>query len=204
MGMQIGHRMTIVRLRSGALLVHSPVDLNPGLQAEVEGLGPVGFVVSPSLMHDLWLAGWLHAYPGAAFLAPPSFGARGGTPRRPEVLRETMPAWEGDIDVVPLGGAPRVNEVAMFHRASRTLLVADLVFNLSGGPWLSRIMLRLNGVYGRLGPSRLFRSVIRDRRAFRASLDQVLAWDFDRLVPGHGAIVESGARAALASAFDWL
>lgn len=43
-----------------------------------------------------------------------------------------------------------------------------------------------------------------DRAAARRSVDAVLALPFDRLVVGHGAPLDAGAREALASAYAWL
>ena len=72
--------------------------------------------------------------------------------------------------------------------------------------WLPTIslILRMAGTYGRVGTSRLFRMFIKDRPAFRASLDRVLQWDFDRVVVGHGDVVERGGKRALEQAWSFL
>jgi hypothetical protein len=60
-----------------------------------------------------------------------------------------------------------------------------------------------NGMWRRFGPSRLVRLLgVSDRAAFRGSLEQVLRWDFERIVPGHGDVLEHGGPAALRAA--WL
>ena len=41
-----------------------------------------------------------------------------------------------------------------------------------------------------------FRLGIRDREATRRSVERIIEWDFDRILPGHGEIVESGAKEA--------
>lgn len=63
---------------------------------------------------------------------------------------------------------------------------------------------RVLGVYGRLGVSRTIRLATRDRVAARASLERILAWDFERVIVGHGEIVDTGGRAAIERAFRWL
>ena len=55
-----------------------------------------------------------------------------------------------------------------------------------------------------MAPSRLFRSTIRDRAAARASIDRILAWDFDRILLPHGRIVESGGHPLFQEAYSWL
>ena len=102
-------------------------------------------------------------------------------------------------------GMPRLNEVVFLHRASRTLVVTDLVFNLGAEmPLLSRVLLKLNGCYNCFAVSRLLRTTIKDRAAVRASLDHTLAWDFDRIVVSHGRNLDSGAKDALRTAFAFL
>jgi hypothetical protein len=71
-------------------------------------------------------------------------------------------------------------------------------------PLLSRALLQLNGCYCRFAASRLLRSTIKDRAAFRASLDLVLAWEFERILLSHGRNVETDAKALLRDAYSFL
>lgn len=43
--------MAVVKLADGSLWVHSPVELDEPLRKALEGLGPVGHVVSPNYEH---------------------------------------------------------------------------------------------------------------------------------------------------------
>jgi hypothetical protein len=64
--------------------------------------------------------------------------------------------------------------------------------------------MRVNGAYGRFGPTRLLRTLVRDRPALRASVEKILAWDFERVVVTHGEVLERGGRDALRAGFAWL
>jgi glyoxylase-like metal-dependent hydrolase (beta-lactamase superfamily II) len=58
-------------------------------------------------------------------------------------------------------------------------------------------------MWRRFGPSRLIRLLaVSDRAALHRSLAHVLEWDFDRVVPGHGDVLEHGGPNALRLA--WL
>jgi len=58
-------------------------------------------------------------------------------------------------------------------------------------------------MWQRFGPSRLIRGLgVSDRAALRRSIEQVLRWDFERILPGHGDVVERGGPDALRAA--WL
>jgi hypothetical protein len=90
-------------------------------------------------------------------------------------------------------------------RRSRTLITTDLVFNMrQHRSLLTRWFFRLDDAYGKFGPSRLWRLLMRDRAAARAAVDRILAWDFDRVVLAHGDVLESGGHAAFQQSFAWL
>lgn len=205
-GMALGHRMTVAKLPDGSLLLHSPIAHSAALAAELAQFGAVAHLVAPNAMHDTYLEGWFTAYPQARF-----HGAKGFSTFRPDLpftatLGDSPPAaWADVFDQLVLRGMPRLNEVVFLHRASRTLIVTDLVFNLGAEmPLLSRVLLRINGCYDCLAVSRLLRSTIKDQAALRASLDRMLAWDFDRVVVSHGRNLDSGAKDALRTALAFI
>lgn len=206
LGMALGHRMTVLRLSNGSLWIHSPVAHTPELAASLAKLGPIAHIIAPNAGHDTYLEGWFSACPSARF-----HGAEGFAKYRPDLkFTHTLGdqpdlAWTGIVDQHVIRGMPRVNEVAFYHRASRTLILTDLVFNLGPEmPRLSRVLLRLNDCYCKFGPSRFFRAFIRDRAAFRTSLDHILAWDFDRIIVSHGRNLDTGGKEALRAAFAFL
>jgi hypothetical protein len=206
LGMHLGHRMTVARLPDQSLWVHSPVAYSPALACALAELGPVAHLVAPNYMHDTYLEGWLPRYPEVRFHAPRSFHKVFPHHRITDVLGATPnPAWADVLEQHLVQGVPRVHEVVFYHRPARTLIVADLAFNLGGDmPLLSRALLQLNGCYGCFTPSRMFKSVIKDRSALGGSIDRILEWDFDRIIVSHGANIERGGRTALREAFAFL
>jgi hypothetical protein len=97
-----------------------------------------------------------------------------------------------------------MGEVLFFHRASRTLVATDLVFNYHRGDFvgLARLFMRLNGALDHFGPTRLARIIfIRDRVAFAASIAPVLALDIERVIMSHGRVVTEGGKDRMAAAF---
>ena len=113
--------------------------------------------------------------------------------------------WTEDLDQLVVAGMPKFNETVFLHKPSGTLIAADLAFNIISdvGPY-TRFMLTLTGANGRFTPSRLFKSFIKDPTAMRHSIDQILSWDFDRIVVGHGEVVESGGHKKLEEAYNFL
>lgn len=201
----IGARMTVMRLSDGTLMLHSPVALDPPLKGALDALGSVRWIIGPSKVHHLFISAFVQAYPGAMLC-----GAPGLAEKRPDLaIRHTLtvplPAgWPEEISTQLVEGAPWMNEVALFHRSSRTLVLTDLVFNDPPGATHARLFHRLVGATGKFGPHRLIRFGMRDRAATRRSIDRILAWDFDRIIMSHGAIVASGGHAKFAAAFAFL
>lgn len=68
-GMRFPVRMTVVRLRDGGLWLHSPVRCTEALAAEVAALGPVKYLVAPSLLHHLFIGEWAARFPEAKLWA---------------------------------------------------------------------------------------------------------------------------------------
>ena len=206
-GLELGARTCVVRLGDGGLIVHAPGPLTAALHTDIAALGPVRALVAPNLLHHMYLAECARAFPQARVFGAPGLREKLGSTRVDEVLGERPPPlWASDLDQLLVQGTPGLNEVVFLHRASRTLLCLDLCFNVrSSSSLFTRVFMRVNGAYGRFGPSRLFRySIMKDARAVRGSVDRILEWDFERVCVAHGDVLESGGRDALRAGFAWL
>jgi len=196
-------RMTVIRLASGELVVHSPGPLSPALREELDALGRVGFLVVPAA-HGRFAAEAAQRYPSARLLAAPRAPWRRSSLVFHDSLADQPPAeWAGQLESHLLLGF-RLGEVLLFHRPSRTLVITDLCFNVQrSASRAARLFFRANGMWRRFGPSRLIRLLaVSDRAALQRSLEHVLDWDFERILPGHGDVVEHGGPTALRAA--WL
>ena len=205
-GLEVGTRMTVIRLADGSLLLHSPVELDAELRRELEAVGRVRFAVAPHRVHHLYAGEVAKVYPEARLWVGPGLERK-----RPDlvfagVLGDEAPAeWKNEVEQTFFRGRPYENEVVFFHRASRTLIMCDLAFNFGPRTALpTRLLMTLLRSYGRFGPSTLDPLLIRDRRAARRSLERILDWDFDRVVVAHGDVLESGGREALRRGYSWL
>jgi Domain of unknown function (DUF4336) len=198
--------MTAVRLADGGLLLHSPIRPTEELVAAVRSLGRVSAIVAPNRFHHLFAGDWLAACPGSRlFVAPgleakrPDLAAAGVLGDHPE------PLWKGVLEQAVMRGFPLLNEVVFFHPASRTLIASDLAFHMNADrPAWTRLVFRFAGGYGRLEPTFVERLGIRDRAAFRASLERVLQWPFERVIVAHGSVLEADGRRELARGYGWL
>jgi len=202
LGMCLDKTTTVVRLAHGRLVVHSAGPEMATLAQACAEVGEVGWLVEASKLHDTFAAEAAAVFPEVPYLVPKGFPLKLAQGR---ALSPPPPEWGEEWAVRRLGGVARMQEHVMLHRPSRTLIVADLVFNLPEANGWSRFMLRwLSGLREYPGTSRLWRSQVRDRGALRRSLDEMLAWDFERVVVGHGETITHDAKARLTRALAWV
>ena len=205
-GLPLGTRMTVIRLGSGELFLHSPVALDEALARDLLAAGTPRHAVAPNRFHHLFVGAYRGAFPGMRLYAAPGLPEKRSDLVFDEVLSADAPAaWAGQVDQEPFAGMPLVREVAFCHRASRTLILCDLAFHVGAeAPLLTRLAMQMLGAYGRFGPTAAEKLLVRDRVAARASMERILAWDFDRVVVSHGAVLERGGREALREGYRWL
>jgi hypothetical protein len=203
-GVETGTRMTVVKLSSGGLFVHSPVALDTATRAEVDALGEVEAVVAPSIFHHLHVGAWIAAYPKAVFAACPGLELKRADLAWTQVLGDQPhPLWAGDIDQVYFSSR-RENEVDFYHRRSRTFVCADALLNLSTHTdRTTRFVARLMGNKAP-GVGWMEPLMVRDRKVARRQVDRMLEWDIDGVLLAHGAAVEHDGAEALRTAYAWL
>ncbi|MBX3024997.1 hypothetical protein KF840_08820 [bacterium] len=181
---------TVLRLADGSLLIYAPIAFAAAAAAAIDAAGAVSRIVAPNLLHHRFAGDALARWPRATFHAPPGLAGK-----RPDLPAARPLAADDALDAIHLAGAPAVDETVLFHRPSRTLLCADLLFNLGQPANLSsRIVFALMGVTGGLRQSRAWRFLRRDRTALRAALDRVLALPIAQVAPCHGEPVAVTSR----------
>ena len=203
LGLEVGTRMTVVRLNNGNLAVISPIEITTEIQRQIDSLGPVVHIIAPNLYHYLYASACKSLYPNATFWGAPELSEK--QPALPIDCtikpdeRELWQVLEGlffdGFKTLGPNGFDSLNEWVFFHSASRTLILTDAAFHYdSSFPLGIRLMARVLGSYNALKPSVLEKVAIRDRQTLQNSVEAVLQWDFDRVVMAHGSIVETGGK----------
>lgn len=197
LGTSHGRTVTIIRLNAGKVILHSMAPFSEADIQEIRSIGEPGWLVEAMLLHDTYAREGRERFPGVPFLGPAGFDKVVGFPTLP--LIPTPEEWSGEINVVEVKGAPSLREHVMLHRASRTLILADLIFNFSSEEqgWDRFFHRYIAGFKRYPGMSRIFRLCIKDTPAFKASIDEIMALDFDRIVVGHGEVIERDGKALL-------
>ena len=227
---KIGGRGTLVKLQTGNVAVFSPVALTPTVKDKVQSLGAVKYIIAPDIEHHIFLSNWAQEYPEAEVIGME------GLPEK----REFDDATKGtkfshvfseknklDIKITPEFDAEfsyeyfhsHMNkELVFLHKPTRTLIEADLLFNLpateqfskSGVDARSGILTKLFGALMNTQGNMIWQKRVlwygpgsKDRAGFGASAKRVKAWDFDRIIPCHGDVIETGGKSIFENATAW-
>ncbi|KAI5856297.1 hypothetical protein BZA05DRAFT_197605 [Tricharina praecox] len=205
---KFGGRATLLQLSSGSLAVFSPIPLTADVRAHINSLGGrVGYIIAPDMEHHMQLGAYKSAFPSALVIGPHGLRekrARQGDQDVPidfeyargnkelklpeELAREVdVEYWDGHAS----------KEIVLLHKPSRTLVQADLFFNLpareqysrsgedASKGWPTRIAQHfMNTTPGHKGQQRfIWYALAKDKASFAASARKVAAWDFDRIIP---------------------
>ncbi|MEO8757181.1 MAG: DUF4336 domain-containing protein [Devosia sp.] len=207
-GTKFEARMSVVRLASGELMLHSPCDITAAVAAEISALGTVAHIVAPGNFHHMYVATAQAAFPGAKTWICPGVEARSPGLKYDGVLGDVAPGgWAGEIDQALVQGTRIMREVAMFHRASRTLILVDLIENFTDAtPHVAGALKVLFKYVVRMWnnprPAPEYRMGWSDRQAAAKSLRRILAWDFKQIILSHGDLIDRNAHEVAAAAWS--
>ncbi len=200
LGIDFRRNVTLLRLADGRVVVHSTAPFIEEDIAAIRRFGEPSWLVEATLMHDTFAKEGRKALPDIPYLTPDGFTEATEVPT--ESLLPPPRDWDGEIDVLRIDGV-RMNEHALFHRRSRTVVVADLFFSFpeetSGWPrFFVRHVMRLPRLFGISFFYR--RLVIQDKPAFERSMHTLLDLDFERLLVAHSEPIDKDAKRAVEQA----
>ena len=202
-------RMTVARLPSGELWIHSPIAWSNDLARALAELGSIAFLIAPNTLHYWYLPEWQANFPRARSYGPPGLSevARREV-RIDEPLRAVSPAAWGDAFEQCTVSSGALTEVAFFHRPSRTLILTDLIENFELdriNRWWLRWLVWWAGAADPDGkaPLDMRLSFIGRHPQVRGAVARMIAWRPERIILAHGRIYEDSAINELRRAFRW-
>src|SRR4029453_8609128 len=152
----------------------SPLPLTDDLLKAVARIDAVEYLIAPSNLHHKYAGQWVQRFAGAKLFGAPALPRK----RKDLPFAGTLAAsgsdgaspapWSAVLDQQLIAGAPKLNEVAFFHRSTGTLLVSDLLFNVTRpANFMTGVVLSLAGTKSRLAMSRAWRGYTKDKRALK-------------------------------------
>ncbi|KAI5119744.1 hypothetical protein M0805_004076 [Coniferiporia weirii] len=211
----VGGRSTVVKLANNDLWVLASTPLDEQTKAKLEELGGrVKYIIGADSVHTLYTSDYKEAYPDAKLvgvqehLSKPhlkhlNFGGVYG-----KDSEDTKYGFEDEIRSCYFSGFQN-KDIAFNHVASRTLIEADLLFNLPAREQYSKASSSANfPFFGKLNPyswahKRFLWSAGLDKEAMKRDAKTVAGWDFDRIIPCHGDVIETNGKKAWTEAYKW-
>jgi len=200
LGADLRRNVTVVRLLSGKLLIHSTAPFSPADVAVIRQLGEPGWLLDGVLRHDTFAHEGRNAFPGIPYLAPPGFTEQAGVETIP--LVPCPDEWLGKLRALEIQGMPEMRDTVILHEPSGTLIITELLFNFGDDQpiWTELLLRAAIGGEHHPGMSRPFKHAVKDEAAFIASVRTILEWNFDRIIVGHGDVIERDGKARLRGA----
>lgn len=199
-GCHFNARMAVIRVSETELMVHSPCEIDPASKEAISAIGDVAYIVAPGTYHHLYVPSAQEAFPDAeTYICP------GIERKRPELefdwfLGDRPPeAWAGVLDQVLVRGNKFIWEVPFYHRPTKTLLLVDLIENITDDTpnvnWLLTLWWKaVFRMWNHPKPAPEYQMGWRDKDAARKSLEKILEWDFDKIILAHGDLIENDAK----------
>jgi len=199
-------RMTVIRMPNSELMLLSPIPIDDDMANEINGLGKVTWLVAPNNFHHLFLRAASERWPEAEIWGPPGLSEKRKRLTFTGTLGEAMPdAWAGTLEVQRVHGAPKMNEHAFYHKPSKSLIVTDLMFHIHHYKTKrTALLLHMIGTYKKLAQSRFWRIFTKERTKAGESAAALFRWDFQRIIVGHGEILEKDVREKAENALRWM
>ncbi|KIW02129.1 uncharacterized protein PV09_06617 [Verruconis gallopava] len=226
---KIGGRGTLVRLQDGSVAVFSPVALTPAVRETVASMGEVKYIAAPDMEHHIFLGPWHEAYPSAKIIGPDGLREKREKQNNERVPFHTEfkastkasvkidPAFDAEFDYEFVDGHTN-KELVFNHRPTKTLIEADLLFNMPAIEQYSKSTEKYDtGFFTKFwtalnntkGDAKWQKRVIwygtsaGNRSSFSQSMKKINGWDFDRIIPCHGDVIENNGKHVFQSVMEW-
>jgi len=210
----VGGRSTAVKLPDGNIWVLASTPLTDETKEKLGEIGTVKWIVAANAVHFLYLGEFKKQYPDAKLIATQEVVQK--------MAKENLMfdgVWSSDSTEPKYGFEDHIQhcffsgsknkDVTFLHPASKTMIEADLLLNLpateqySRTGWSGKIPL-IGDLTPYMWVHRKFAwSMGVDKEAMRRDVKTVAGWDFERIIPCHGDVIEKDGNKAWREAYKW-
>ena len=189
----------------------------------------VKYLAALDYEHHIFLSEWAKAFPSASVLGveglpekreqnPATAGLKfqyvWTAKNRDEMTVDAEFDKEFDVEYLP---SHANKELVFLHKPTRTLIEADLIFNLPAyeqhsktgesaeSGILTKLFIGLQNTRGDATWQKRFIWYVaaQDKPSFSESVKRINGWDFDRIIPCHGDVIETGGKGIFQKVLEW-
>ncbi|GAA5991406.1 hypothetical protein JCM11641_004622 [Rhodosporidiobolus odoratus] len=228
-----GGRSTAVALKDSSVFLAASHPLDPATLDTITSLGTVKHIAMLDAEHGMYTKQYTDAFPEATIYLPQggykTWKKKGFLPSDPSKYftfgGETTTgesgaqgaqdplarASNGELQSADFGKCFVNEDIAFYHAPTKTVIQADLLFNLPPKEQYSRSSSRatLPILSSALAPGttahqRFLRHMLsKDHKEMERQARRVSAWDFDRIIPCHGDVIETEGKKAWNDTYRW-
>ena len=207
----IGGRSTAIKLSDSSVWLLASTPLTDETRQQIDQLGPVKFIAVADMEHTGFITQYTDAYPEAKVYVPEGVAKKLGI---------NVHEWTSDKNHNPMEYDTQVlkdeikaeyfdgfinKDIAFLHVPSKTLIQADLLFNLPAHEQYSKskeLASNFTSWFGTLSPDSkihqrfVYNLAATNKTSMAHSAYKVDQWDFDRIIPCHGDVIDTGGKEA--------
>ncbi|MDB1125693.1 DUF4336 domain-containing protein [Vibrio algarum] len=205
LGLSHIHRMVVIRLSDGSIVIHNPIDLSIKLQHELSKLGSIKSIICASPSYHQYLSDWWLSYPEALFYATPTLIQKRSDLNFDGALSNYAPlTWKNELLQTPLLGFDKPRKIIFCDPESRTLILSDHLLAVQESlPIGQKLLTWAHGINQDLKIPYSDKRHLSNMAALRASIQEVMTWPFDKLLSSNGLSIEQDAKKQFYQAFWW-
>ncbi|KAL7010212.1 hypothetical protein EMMF5_000232 [Cystobasidiomycetes sp. EMM_F5] len=197
----VGGRSTAITMANGNVVLFASHGNDEATQNTLRDLhGPnqsVSHIVALDAVHQLYLSDYIKSYPNAKLVGPKGLVKKRSDLKFDLILPDTGldKEMQAEFDAIPMAGHPN-EDIIFHHRPSRTLIQADVLFNLPDPDQTPKWSFIPSFMLRRLTPYTGFHKFVLkafskpDPSGFAQAARRVSALDFVRIIPCHGAVID--------------
>jgi hypothetical protein len=190
------------------------------------------YIVAPDYEHHMFVHEWAHAFPGAKIIGVEGLPEKrekslknpaDKVPFSYVFTKQNKGSikigddFDRDFEYEYLQSHPN-KELVFFYKPDKTLIEADYLFNCppieqyskseenASDGFFTRLFQSLQSTEGKAMAQKRFQwygMSAKDRKAFDASTRRIHQWDFQRIIPCHGDVIENNAKGIFEKVFEW-
>lgn len=212
-GCRFNARMTVIRMSDGKLLLHSPCDIDDALKREIQELGQVSMIVAPGNYHYLHVLQCKEVFPDAQV-----YLSLGLDKKQPKLMKlpgakvlYDKDVLDRDIQHVFLSGNRVINEIVFYHVPSKTLVLTDSIEYIGDDSradtnWFLRAWWVIMRMWNKPKPAPEYQMGwwCKNKQESRGIMQQILSWDFERVIIAHGQNITNDSKTVVRQAWDFV
>ncbi|MEO0336438.1 MAG: hypothetical protein AAF202_08590 [Pseudomonadota bacterium] len=183
-------RSVVFQQSDGKLFIISPGPFDEETFKTLEAKSNEIILVSPNMFHHMHIEKSFERWPNVGIYGQPALWKLKKQPWiKPYLkdIKEIHTVLSTELKAMFVRGVPALSETVFYDTKTKTLVITDLCFNMDNTvSFTTQFLLRAFGAYNKTAQSKLVRMNVKDKSAYKSSMENILQLDFDQVLISHG------------------